>query len=77
MIRFLSSLLALIERAFAYFDQQRWKQQGRQEALKEALKEAADVVERQIELGEAAVAVPDPLRDERLRNRFDRSRFRQ
>lgn len=73
MIKFLSSLLSLIERAFAYFDQERWKQQGRQEALKEA----ADVVERQIELGEAAVAVPDPLRDERLRNRFDRSRFRQ
>ena len=73
MIKFLSSLLALIERVFAHFDQQRWKQQGRQEALKEA----ADAVERQIELGEAAVAVPDPLRDERLRNRFDRSRFRQ
>ncbi len=71
MIRFLSSLLSLIERAFAYFDQQRWKQRGRQEALQEA----ADVVQHQIELGEAAVAVPDPMRDERLRNRFDRSRF--
>jgi uncharacterized protein with HEPN domain len=71
VIRFLSSLLSLIERAFAYFDQQRWKQQGRQEALQEA----ADVVQHQIELGEAAVAVPDPMRDERLRNRFDRSRF--
>ena len=71
MSRFLSSLLSLIERAFAYFDQQRWKQQGRQEALQEA----ADVVQHQIELGEAAVAVPDPMRDERLRNRFDRSRF--
>ena len=73
MIKFLSSLLSLIERAFAYFDQKRWKQQGRQEALKEA----ADVVEHQIELGEAAVAVPDPTRDERLRNRFDRARARQ
>ena len=70
MIRFLSSLLSLIERAFAYFDQQRWKQQGRQEALQEA----ADVVQHQIELGEAAVTVPDAIRDERLRNRFDRSR---
>jgi hypothetical protein len=73
VIKFLSSLLSLIERAFAYFDQKRWKQQGRQEALKEA----ADVVEHQIELGEAAVAVPDPTRDERLRNRFDRARARQ
>ena len=73
MIKFLSSLLSLIERAFAYFDQQRWKQQGRQEALQEA----ADVVQHQIELGEAAIAVPDPLRDERMRNRFDRARARQ
>jgi hypothetical protein len=72
-MKFLSSLLALIERVFAHFDQERWKRQGRQEALKEA----ADVVEHQIKLGEAAIAVPDPTRDERLRNRFDRSRFRQ
>jgi trimethylamine:corrinoid methyltransferase-like protein len=70
VIRFLSSLLALIERAFAYFDTERWKQQGRQEAAKEA----TDVVQHQIELGEAAIAVPDPARDERLRNRFDRAR---
>ena len=73
MIKFLSSLLALIERVFAHFDQQRWKQQGRQEAAKEA----TDVVQHQIELGEAAIAVPDPARDERLRNRFDRSRVRE
>ena len=73
MIKFLSSLLSLIDRAFAYFDQERWKQQGRQEATKEA----ADVVKDQIELANAAVAVPDAARDERLRNRFDRSRARE
>ena len=73
MIRFLSSLLSLIERAFAYFDQERWKQQGRQEAIEEA----ADVVQHQIELGKAAVAVPDAARTERMRNRFDRSRVRE
>ena len=72
-MKFLSSLLALIERVFAHFDQERWKQQGRQEAIKEA----ADAVQHQIELGEAAIAVPDPTRDERLRNRFDRSRVRE
>jgi hypothetical protein len=72
-MKFLSSLLALIERVFAHFDQERWKQQGRQEAIKEA----ADVVEHQIKLGEAAIAVPDPLRTERMRNRFDRSRVRE
>jgi hypothetical protein len=70
VIRFLSSLLALIERAFAYFDREKLKQQGRQEAVKEA----EDAVQRQIEMGEAAVAVPDSDRDERLRNRFDRAR---
>ena len=70
MIRFLSSLLALIERVFAYFDHERWKQQGRQEAIEEA----NDVVQNQIDLGEAAVAVPDAARDERLRGRFDRAR---
>jgi len=70
VIRFLSSLLALIERVFAYFDHERWKQQGRQEAIEEA----NDVVQNQIDLGEAAVAVPDAARDERLRDRFDRAR---
>jgi hypothetical protein len=70
MFKFLSSLLALIERVFSYFDQQRWKQQGRQETIKEM----NDDLNRQIELGEAAISVPDPERDERLRNRFDRSR---
>jgi len=73
MIKFLTALLGLIERVFAYLDQSHWKQQGRQEAAKEA----ADVVQKQIELGEAAIAVPDPERDERLRNRFDRSRSGQ
>jgi len=69
VIRLLSSLLALVERLFAYLDKEQWRQQGRQEAAKEA----EDVVQRQIDLGEAAVAVPDPVRDERLRNRFDRA----
>jgi predicted component of type VI protein secretion system len=72
MFKFLATLMALIERVFAHFDQQHWKQQGRQEATKEM----EDVVNRQVELGEAAVAVPDPERDERLRSRFDRSRTR-
>jgi hypothetical protein len=62
--------LALIERAFAYFDREHWVKQGRQEAIQEA----ADDLQRQIDVGEAAAAVPDPIRTERLRNRFDRSR---
>jgi Flp pilus assembly protein CpaB len=73
VIKFLAALLAVIDKVLAYFDHQHWKQQGRQEAIKEA----ADVVQEQIALGEAAVAVPDLERDERLRNRFDRARTGQ
>lgn len=73
MIRFLTALLALLDKVFAFFDQQHWKQQGRQETIKEM----NDAINRQIELGETAVSVPDPERDERLRSRFDRSRSGQ
>jgi len=69
-MKLLTALLALIERLFAYLDQTHWKQQGRQETIKEA----NDAINRQIELGEAAIVTPDPDRDERLRNRFDRAR---
>ena len=73
MIKFLTALLAAIDKIFTFFDQQHWKQQGRQETIKEM----NDAINRQIELGEASVSVPDPERDERLRNRFDRSRSGQ
>lgn len=73
MIKFLTALLALLDKVFAFFDQQHWKQQGRQETIKEM----NDAINRQIELGETAVSVPDPERDERLRSRFDRSRSGQ
>ena len=70
MIKLLSSLLSLLDRLWAAWFENKLRQQGRQEAIKEA----NDEINRQIELGEAAVAVPDPDRDERLRNRFDRAR---
>lgn len=70
MIKFLTTLLSIIDRIFKIIDQNAWKKQGRQETIKEM----NDAINRQIELGEAAVAVPDSERDERLRNRFDRSR---
>lgn len=69
-MKFLTSLLALIERLFAYLDKARWKQQGRQETIKEM----NEAINEQIALGEAAIITPDPERTERLRNRFDRSR---
>lgn len=73
MLKFLTALLGIIEKVFAYLDQRHWKQQGRQEAIKEM----NDAINRQIELGEASVSIPDPERDERLRSRFDRSRSGQ
>jgi hypothetical protein len=73
MIRFLTLLLELIHRFFQEKDKAEHKQEGRQETIKEI----NDAINRQVELGEAAISVPDPERDERLRTRFDRSRTPQ
>ena len=69
-MKFLTLLMGVLDKLLGAWAEHRWKQRGRQEAIKEA----NDAINRQIELGEAAIAVPDPERDERLRNRFDRSR---
>ena len=69
-MKFLTLFLGILDKLLGAWAESRWKQQGRQEAIKEA----NDVINRQIELGEAAIIIPDPERDERLRNRFDRSR---
>ena len=70
MIRLLASLFGFLDKLFGLFRDGKLKEQGRQQAIKEA----NDEINRQVELGEAALAIPDPIRDERLRNRFDRSR---
>ena len=67
MIRLLSSLLSLLDRLWAAWSDNKLRRQGRQEAIKEM----NDVINRQIELGEAAVNIPDLERDKRLRSRFD------
>ncbi len=69
-MKFLTLLLGVLDKLLGAWAEHRWKRQGRQETIKEA----NDAINRQIELGEAAIAVPDPERDERLRNRFDRGR---
>jgi hypothetical protein len=51
-----------------------WKEralinQGRKEAALDAIVE----VEARVEKAEAAVATPDPVRNQRLRSRFDRA----
>jgi hypothetical protein len=70
MIKLLSSLLSLLDRLWGAWSDNKLRQQGRQQAIKEA----NDEINRQIELGEAAIIIPDPERTERLRDRFDRSR---
>ena len=70
MIKLLSSLLSLLDRLWAAWSETKLRQQGRQETIKEM----NDAINEQIALGEAAISVSDPERDERLRNRFDRSR---
>lgn len=67
MIKFLTLLLSLLDRLFTERGNAKLRQQGRQEAIKEM----NDEIDRQIELGAAAVATPDPVRDQRLRARFD------
>lgn len=67
MIKLLSSLLSLLDRLWAAWDQSKWQQQGRQQAQKDA----ADEVQRQLDLAEHAARLDDPDRNERLRSRFD------
>ena len=69
-MKFLSALLGIINKLLGLWDENRWKQRGRQETIKEM----NDAINEQIELGAAAVSILDPERDERLRDRFDRSR---
>lgn len=67
MTKLLSSLLSLLDRLWAAWDQSKWRQQGRQEAQKEA----ADEVQRQLDLAEHAARLDDLERNKRLRARFD------
>ena len=69
-MKFLTALLGIINKLFGLWNESRWKQRGRQETIKEM----NETINEQIALGEAAVVIPDPVRNERLRNRFDRSR---
>lgn len=70
MIKFLTPLLALLNWLLTEWGKHKLKEEGRRETIKEM----NDAINRQVELGEAAISIPDPERDERLRSRFDRSR---
>ena len=67
MIKSLTALLSLLHRIWVEWDANKLRQQGRQEAAKEA----ADEVQRQVDLAEHAARLDDPVRNQRLRNRFD------
>jgi hypothetical protein len=67
VIKFLSSLLSLLDRLWAAWSDNKLRQQGRQEAQKEA----ADEVQRQLDLAEYAARLDDLERNKRLRARFD------
>ena len=65
MIKLLASLFALIEKALGLYHDKQMEEQGRQkveEALNENVAKAKDTL-----------ATPDPERDDRLRNRFDKA----
>lgn len=70
MFSFLASLFSAINRALGLWQGKKSEDRGRQATLKEA----NDELNRQVELSEHVTIVVDPERDERLRNRFDRSR---
>jgi hypothetical protein len=69
-MKFLTLLLGVLDKLLGAWAEHRWKRQGRQETIKEI----NEAINEQIALGEAAIVIPDPERNERLRNRFDRSR---
>ena len=65
-MKFFTALLSLLSLLVSEWVRSRAKQEGR--------KDAQEQLDANVEKAEAAVAAPDPERDERLRNRFDRAR---
>lgn len=70
MLKFLSALLGLVDKIAAYFKDQQLIDAGRAE---ETVQEMAKVQEN-VQKAKDATSVPDAVRDERLRNKYDRSR---
>ena len=68
-MKLLTSLLSVFAAILTWWKQRALIEQGRKEAALDAVKE----VEARVEKAEAAVATPDPVRNQRLRSRFDRA----
>jgi hypothetical protein len=70
MLGALKALLSLVNLVAAYFTNRQLLDAGKAEQI---VKNTVEV-EKRVEQAENAVTVPDAERDDRLRNRFDRSR---
>ena len=68
-MKLLTSLLSVFAAILTWWKQRALIEQGRKEAALDAVKE----VEARVEKAEVAVATPDPVRNQRLRSRFDRA----
>ena len=66
MIKFLTLLLSLLDRAFTEWGNAKLRTQGRQDAQEQ--------LDANVAKAEVAVDVDDLARVDRLRNRFDRAR---
>lgn len=73
MIQLLKQLFGLLQAVFRLFADRQLLEAGKAQQREADLQE----VQRREEQAEQAVATPDPIRDERLRSRFDRSRRSQ
>ena len=70
MIQLLKQLFGLLQAVGRLFADRQLLEAGKATQRADDLQE----IQRREDKAEAAVATPDPVRDERLRNRFDRSR---
>ena len=69
MLQAFSALLSLLNRISAYFLNKQQIDAGKAEQTVAEVKE----VQANVQKAQEAVSTPDPARDERLRERFDRS----
>ena len=73
MIQGIKQLLGLLQAIFRLFGDRQLLEAGKAQQREADMKE----VEERVEQAKDALATPDPVRDERLRDRFDRSRRSQ
>jgi hypothetical protein len=68
-VKIFASLLSILSAILTWWKRKELIEQGRKDQVLDAITE----VEARVKKVEVAVGTPDPVRDERLRNRFDRS----